>query len=216
MDSDYYVNNCHCSSLCYDEFWEMIVDKITVEGKRVVIQSDTTKVAIHMDTYLSFSFDVGDDIDFEHLMFDSNKREALSKAISYCSRRMLTAKQLRDKLSKLSFDQKVIEYCIEKLEEYHYLDDYHYALSYYESKIKTHGTMYIYSKLREKGISSDIIGMIDIQEDVEDMLAILYKKYGESREVTYKEKSKMVRFLCNRGFLTPNAIQAVDLYIDKK
>ncbi len=194
----------------------MIIDKIKVEGKRVLITADGNEYSIHMDTYLHFSFDVFDDVDMECILFDSNKRDALSKAISYASRKMLTSEQLRQKLIKLDFSDMVIEYCIDKLKEYNYLDDYKYAASYYESKIKSHGTMYVYNKLREKGISNDVIHAIDIKENVNDMVEILYKKYGARKEVTYKEKSKMIRFLCNRGFLTGNAIKAVEVYRDKK
>ncbi len=193
----------------------MIIEHIIVNGKRVVITSNGAEYNIHIDTYLSMSFDVGQDVDIELILFDSNKRDALSKGVSYCSRKMLTTRELMNKLAKLEYSDEVIDYCISKLKEYNYLDDYKYAELFAQSKSGAKGSMYIYHKLREKGISNKIIGELEIEEDLEAMLTILIKKYGEKKEITYTEKGKMIKFLCNRGFLTKNAIKAVDLYKKK-
>ncbi len=192
----------------------MIVDKIEIKGKRAIIICDEKEYNINIDTYLSMAFDVGGSIDIDSVLFESDKRDALSKAIGYASRKMLTVRQLGDKLRKLEYSDEVIEYCVEKLKEYNYLNDDNYAQNYADSVKQTKGRMYIYRKLREKGISSEVIGKLDIEESIDSMLDILYKKYGKQRSVSFKDKAKMIRFLCTRGFLTSNAVKAVDLYID--
>ncbi len=193
----------------------MIVDSISVDKKRVIIKCGDSEVSINMDTYLGFGFDVGDDINLEQVLLESDKQDALSKSLGFVSRKMLTTHELINKLRKLEYDIEVINFCVKKLTEYDYINDYKYAVMYADSKKGTKGTMYIYNKLREKGIAKAVINSINIEEDIHSMVDILIKKYGEPKQVTYQDRAKMIRFLCSRGFLTNNAIKAVDTYRGK-
>ncbi len=188
----------------------MIVEKILVKNKRVILNGEYD---IHIDTFLEFNFDEGDDIDIEQVMLSSQKKDAIEKGMRFSIYKMRTSKEVQKKLQSLGYSSDVITYALDKLLEYNYLDDYKYARMYIESKQGKNGTLYIKNKLREKGISDYIIRDIDIEESIEDIKEILVSKYGNLVEVSYEKKCKMIRFLSSRGFLMSNILDAVESYI---
>ena len=89
----------------------------------------------------------------DNLQLESEKMTALDKALNHLSSSMKTRKQITDFLKKKGYLNGIIEYVLEKLESYGYIDDAEYARQYTNSAGKTKGRRLIALELQKKGIS---------------------------------------------------------------
>lgn len=109
---------------------------------------------------------------------DSGKKalEYGAKALGY---RMLTKRQLSDKMRDKGFSDADADYAIERLTEYGWVNDEEYGKALVKNlRNKGYGKAYISNKLREKGIEREICQEVteDFQPDYERM-----KKYIGSK-----------------------------------
>ena len=133
----------------------------------------------------------------------------METAAAYLANRMRTVYELRKHLRDKEYSPEEIDEAVEELIGLNYLDDYQYALRYYEyNREKKRGTLRAEKELAEKGVDREIIR--NAKEDFlfeqkvdeyEDALAIARKEvfvpsdiYGEAetnrrvlREGTYSE-----------------------------
>jgi regulatory protein len=95
--------------------------------KRVnIFVDDAFFCGISKETALVFRFKVGSVVDenvLQDAIFESEVKRAFEKASDYLSVRMHTKKELFEKLLKKGYQTEVISKAIEKLEEYHFVDD---------------------------------------------------------------------------------------------
>ena len=105
--------------------------------KRVnIFVDDAFFCGLTKETAVVFKLKVGRDVNESQLqdaIFDSEVKMAFDKASDYLGSRMHSKKELFDKLLKKGYPKDVISKAIEKLEEYHYIDDglYSKRLYYY-------------------------------------------------------------------------------------
>lgn len=137
------------------------------------------------------------------IQLDSEKNTALDKAMTHLSATRKTEKQIRDFLSGKGYLTAVIEYVIEKLNGYGFLNDREYAESYIEQTAKKKGARYIRAQLRAKGISetdvSDALGSLDDSTQLATASELL-QKYMRSKQADRETLQKAGKYLLGKGF----------------
>lgn len=149
---------------------------------------------------------VGQIIDPERLseiQLESERNTAFDKALTHMSATQKTEKQMRDFLQKKGYLSAVVEYVIEKLHSYNFLNDGEYAESYVESAAKRKGGRLIRMELREKGVSDEKIdnalGGLDEEREIQTAREIL-QKYMRGKTSDIETLQKAFRYLMGKGF----------------
>ena len=137
----------------------------------------------------------------EELVFENEKSLALNKAVALLGKNLKTKKQMRTYLKDKGYSQKIVDYVLEKLSEYNYINDVNYATIYVRSVKHKYGKIKIVNELKQKGVSEkDIDLVIQEFETEEDIILNLANKYVKNKEITNEILSKMYRFLLSKGF----------------
>lgn len=175
--------------------------------KRVnIFVDDAFFCGLGKETAVTYRLKVGNQIDekvLKEAVFDSEVKSATEKGADYIGSRMHSKKELYDKLIKKGYEKQVVLKALEKLEEYHYVDDKIFAKQYIEQNAK-YSKKILENKLKQKGISSDIIleniGNDDNNSDLE-LCKIYAQKYAKSKDLT-KEGTvqKLYASLARKGF----------------
>lgn len=136
-----------------------------------------------------------------------NTKYAFDSAVNLLSYKMRTKNEIREKLLLKKIDEDAIEDALLKLESYGYVNDSTYAKEFVASSVASgrYGSKVIEHKLKQKGITDDIIGtaLDEYTEDNEREIAAkqmvsLEKKYcGEDKR---KGRQKIYSTLLRRGF----------------
>lgn len=149
---------------------------------------------------------VGQIIDPERLseiQLESERNTAFDKALTHMSATQKTEKQMRDFLQKKGYLSAVVEYVIEKLHSYNFLNDGEYAESYVESAAKRKGGRLIRMELRKKGVSDEKIdnalGGLDEEREIQTAREIL-QKYMRGKTSDTETLQKAFRYLMGKGF----------------
>lgn len=157
-----------------------------------------------LDTVVKHGLKVGDDIDEKHfsdIVLESERITLFNKCLDYIGSSYKTAKQVRDYLKRKDYDSALIDETLAKLKEYRVLDDANFAQMYISTYKTKYGNNMLKKKLLEKGVSKTTIDTLldenDTDEDVVRHLAL--KKLG-SKEPTFENLAKVMRFLVGRGF----------------
>lgn len=145
--------------------------------------------------------------------YDEISYEAsLEKGIFLISLKDRTKKEVRLKLEEKFWNRNAVLKAIEKLEEFGYLNDLNYAISYIESK--TYGKNRISYNLFQKGIDRSTVEKAYLtldeekEENIDDVkLEKLIDKnsskinLSNSRdEKKLKEEQKLIQYLARQGF----------------
>ena len=145
--------------------------------------------------------------------YDEISYEAsLEKGIFLISLKDRTKKEIRLKLEEKFWNKDAVLKAIEKLEEFGYLNDLNYAISYIESK--TYGKNRISYNLFQKGIDRSTVekAYLTLDEEKEDnvddtKLEKLIEKNSkkininnEREEKKIKEEQKLIQYLARQGF----------------
>ena len=145
---------------------------------------------------------VGMEIDenkLSELILEDEKGKALAKAVKYIGSNLKTEKQLRDYLKKKEYNFATIDYVMDKLKEYDYLNDENFAKAYILTYSKKYGKLKLKSQLKMKGIKDSVIE--NLLEDVQsDSIDIVAKKYMKNKDLTYEKLQKLMRLLYSRGY----------------
>ena len=184
------------------------ISKIEVQKKhddRVsVFVDDEYYASMFLDTAVKYGIKKDLEIDeevFKNYLIESEKNLAFNKSLNYLNTALKTTKQIRDYLSKKGYDKIIVDYVVDKLKEYNYLNDRMFAETYVSTYSNKYGKNMLKNKLFEKGISKSIIdeilGDYESEENVVDKL--LQKKIG-GKEITQDLLLKCTRFLAGRGF----------------
>lgn len=157
-----------------------------------------------------------------------NRKTAIEAAYSYLGSRMRTTEELRSYLRSKAYGENEIKEAVRELTDMRYLDDYSFAVRYYEyNREKKRGTKRAERELAEKGVDREIIA--NAKEDYlfennvdeyEDALAIARKDvfvtsdiYGgeaEGAELDDKLSAKIARRLEAKGFTKGDIFKVLD------
>ena len=157
-----------------------------------------------------YNLKVNDDI--ERFYDEISYEASFEKGIFLISLKDRTKKELRLKLEKKYLNKPAILKAIEKLEEFGYLNDLNYAISYIESR--TYGKNRIFYNLFQKGIDRGIVEKAYLaldeekEENIDDTkLEKLIEKNSKKINVSnkrdekkMKEEQKLIQYLARQGF----------------
>ena len=157
-----------------------------------------------------YDLKVNDDI--ERFYDEISYEASLEKGIFLISLKDRTKKEVRLKLEEKYRNKSAILQTIEKLEEFGYLNDLNYAMSYIESR--TYGKNRISYNLFQKGIDRSTVEKAYLaldeekEENVDDTkLEKLIEKNSKKINVNnrrdekkMKEEQKLIQYLARQGF----------------
>jgi len=179
-----------------------------------VQQKDKTRANLYLDEEffagiavelcVKFGLKKGMEIDEQFLkdiIFEDEKSKAMNKAVGYISSTLKTSKQIREYLKKKEYSQQTIDYVIDKMKEYKYLDDEAYAKAFINTYSSKYGKMKIISALKSKGVSEMTIDNVFAENTLpESNLPKVAEKYLKNKEITREVLNKLSRFLYSRGY----------------
>ncbi len=171
-----------------------------------IFVDDAFFCGLNKETAILFKLKTGLDIDENELQKAievSEIKSAFEKASDYLSSRMHSKKELFDKLVKKGYEKDIASKAIEKLEEYHYVDDFLFAKEFILQNNKLSKKM-LENKLFFKGVSNGIIKEL-LQEKSDDeeieLCESFAKKYIKSKDITKDNgREKMFASLARKGF----------------
>lgn len=173
-----------------------------------------------VETVVKNRLKVGQSVSPEQLaemQLESEKNTALDKALTHLSATRKTEKQIREFLQKKGYLPAVIDYVIEKLRGYGFLNDGEYAEAYVEQAAKRKGGRLIRMELRSKGVTDaeidGALGGLDEQTELQTAIALL-QKYMRGKTADVQTLQKAYRHLMSKGFSYDVAKEALSAYGD--
>ncbi len=139
-------------------------------------------------------------------MKKSNKT-AYEAAISLLNRRAQSEWEIRTKLRRKEYRGSEIDEAVERLYEYHYLNDEELAedvFRYYQEE-RLYGDRYIHMKLKSRGLASDLHLT---REEEEEKAALALRNKEKIIPGFSKNYRKAAAYLFRRGF-APGTVSAV-------
>lgn len=137
------------------------------------------------------------------IQLESEKNTAFDKALTHISATQKTEKQVRTFLEGKGYLPAVIEYAVEKLRSYNFLNDGQYAEAYVESLSKRKGSKLLRMELRGKGVSdAEIDAALDTlpaERETETARALL-EKYMRGKVCDKATLQKAYRYLLGKGY----------------
>ncbi|MBQ8446172.1 MAG: RecX family transcriptional regulator [Clostridia bacterium] len=137
------------------------------------------------------------------IQLESEKNTAFDKALTHISVTRKTEKQVRTFLQGKGYLPAVVDYAIEKLRSYNFLNDGEYAEAYVESVAKRKGGRLIRMELRGKGVSDEEIDAaldtLDNETEIAAATAIL-QKYMRGKVCDRATLQKAYRYLMGKGY----------------
>ncbi len=175
------------------------------------IYLDTEEI-MDISPFIRQKYDLKVNDDIERLYDDISYEASLEKGIFLISLKDRTKKEVRLKLEEKYWNKSAVLHAIEKLEEFGYLNDLNYAVSYIESR--SYGKNRISYNLFQKGIDKRTIEQAYLtldeekEEDIEEaklekLLEKNSKKINvnnERDEKKIKDEHKLVQYLARQGF----------------
>lgn len=138
----------------------------------------------------------------DDLILEDEKCKALDKAVRYMSSSLKTTRQIREYLRKKEYSPQTIDYVVDKMKEYKYLDDEAFAKAFVATYSNKYGKLKLISALKSKGVGDGVIDSVMNAEDLkmEDSIENTANKYLRNKERTSETYMKLSRFLYSRGY----------------
>ena len=137
------------------------------------------------------------------IQLESEKNTVFDKALTHLSATRKTEKQVRTFLGGKGYLPAVVDYAVEKLRSYNFLNDGEYAEAYVESVAKRKGGRLIRMELRGRGVSDAEIDAaldtLDEETEIEAAKQIL-QKYMRGKAADVPTLQKAYRYLMGKGF----------------
>ena len=147
---------------------------------------------------------VGQEVDkdyIEDIQTESMQSIAFDLCLDLLSKMLKTEHQLREYLHNKGCLPKVVNNVVDKLKEYHYINDEYYAQSFVNANMHSCGKYKLKNELNQTGIADSIIDSalmtLDNQEEVVHSIAL---KYMKNKENTRENYAKLARHLASKGF----------------
>ncbi|MBO5328689.1 MAG: regulatory protein RecX, partial [Clostridia bacterium] len=146
----------------------------------------------------------------DEIQLETEKAVALDKALTHISATMKTEKQLKDFLVKKGYTEGVINYVLQKLLSYGYINDEEYCKAYINS-VSGKGKRAIEAELYKRGAKKSSIenAVCDLEEDQEEVYN-LAKKHLRGKEINKINLAKTLKYLMGKGYGYDVAKSAVE------
>lgn len=137
----------------------------------------------------------------DKIIFESDKRYAFDYALGYISKYVATQKKVSDKLYEKGFGKAVVEYTIQKLSDYGYVDDAEYAKQYVLTCKNVKGARRMREDLKSRGVQEKHIDEALKDLDNRESALVLAQKHSTGKDLSDQNYvGKLVRYLQYRGF----------------
>ena len=158
---------------------------------------------LNAETIVKNGIKIGKEIskqEIENAQAENEKLVAFDKCLKLLSIPK-TEKQVKDYLFGKGYTKKTVDYCIEKLNEYNYLNDEAFANLYVKSYSLKKGKRLLEFELKSKGVSQEIINnVLANYESKEEDLLFLAEKFIKNKEKNKKTAQKLTAHLFSKGF----------------
>ncbi len=150
----------------------------------------------------------------DNLQFESEKQTALTKTVSYLGKKLKTKKELITYLKGKGYVDTIIDYVLDMLSQYGYVDDEYYSKTYIKSNLHGKGKKLLALNLKQKGVADNIV-QDSIAEigDEREVVMTLAEKYLKNKEKNDQTAQKLYRFLYSRGFGNEDIMFAIKTLI---
>ena len=170
--------------------------KVYVEGEYWGTILDETIVLKHLNTTTDYT-----EQELRDIIFEGQDRVCFNTALYYISSYVKTEKELRDYLKKKGFPKFAIDYTIEKLIDYKYINDDEYVKSYISAKSESKGKKALLFELRKKGVADSVILQnLEEMDDQNEVIEKLAWKFAKTKISDPKLREKLIRHLGGKGF----------------
>ncbi|AGF57932.1 recombination regulator RecX [Clostridium saccharoperbutylacetonicum] len=153
---------------------------------------------------------VKDNIDYDKLKLLAEKEgfaKCKESALRIVERNYKTEKQVREKLKLKGYEENAIDYSIEFLKEYNFINDNYYASAFINDKSNSMGSQKIKYNLIQKGVSKEIIeeALANVNKENERDIALEIAKkklvvIKKKENDNYKISGKLYRYLISKGY----------------
>ena len=160
-----------------------------------------------------------DDEGFAKIKNENDRKVAFDMATSYIEKYVVSEKGIKDYLKKKGFDFKVINSTVDKLKDYGLVNDESFAKNYFETLSATKGKRAIANKLKQKGVSAEIVENLleNVNEDDEiEKATALAEKFVKNRQIDAKIKQKCLAHLIYKGYDYDVAQKATKIALENK
>ena len=140
---------------------------------------------------------------YEAILREIVFRRARERAVYWLKCSARTEEELRRKLRDSCYPERAVDYTIELLKKYRYIDDEEYARNFVELNGARKSRAELASSLKSKGISRECVSRlleenpVDEEEQVRKLLA---KRRFDPENADPKETARQVAYLMRRGF----------------
>lgn len=146
----------------------------------------------------------------DEIQLETEKSQAVDKAMTHLSATMKTEWQMRDFLAKKGYTETVIDYVMERLAYYNFVDDYAYCRAYVNS-VSGKGRRAIEADLiKRKAKREAIASVLDEFEESDDEAFELLQKYLRGKEINKANIMKGYKYLLSKGFSYDTAQSATE------
>ena len=155
---------------------------------------------------------------YQNIIEEVLTKRAKLRAMYLLQKNSYTEFKLKEKLRQGEYPESCMEKAIEYVKSYGYINDMQYASDYMFYHAKGLSRMQLVQKLKQKGISDDIIkGAYDnfCREnpiDEQPLLHKLLKKKHFEKDLPYEERMKIVKSIMQKGFSYDKINQAIEQY----
>lgn len=168
---------------------------------------------IKVEVALKYHLKVGMEIEkskLDEIQLETEKLQAMDKAMTHLSATMKTEKQMLDFLSGKGYTKLVCEYVLEKLKYYGYVDDFLYCKQYVSS-ISGKGKMALERDLIKRGAKREAIeeALDGVEENAEEVFALL-TKYMRGKKRDRQTLYKAFKYLLSKGYSYDTVNGAID------
>ena len=158
---------------------------------------------IKLEVAVKYRLKAGMEIDkseLDKIQLETEKVQATEKALTHISATPKTEKQMRDFLVKKGYVPAVVEYVMERLHYYGYVNDADYCRLYVES-VSGKSKRAMETELLKRGADPSAVeeALSGYEDDEEEILRLL-KKYLRGKELTKENIYKGCRYLVSRRY----------------
>ena len=146
----------------------------------------------------------------DEIQLETEKSQALDKALTHISASPKKKKQIADFLSEKGYTEAVQSYVLERLEYYKFVDDYAYCRAYVQS-VTGKGKRALEADLIKRGAERRAIEetLGEVEEDSGEAMKIL-QKYMRGKEFTKENLYKGFKYMLSKGYSYDTAKTALE------
>jgi len=147
--------------------------------------------------------------------------EGQKKAVSYAGKmlslRMMTRKQLLDKLREKGYGEEDSAFAADVMENMRAIDDLEYARRFVQSKAASgYGEMRIRQELRHRGVDPELIDeALEEMPDSGGTIESFIRSKMKSSHLDKSEARKIADALCRKGFLWDDISAVLQKYSEE-